>query len=197
MYICRDEAYDKVLLEEIAAQEGMVLGYFEEPGGFGGDGRQLKGICLYTCEAGEANIQEVLALPETEALFVTRREEKKPCIMARILHLPSLLGLLRARQADTVITFGLLVEDEQIPQNNGLFVCTADSQRCSVDRVDSAVQPLADEIAFFWQGTIAELVERIFGYEPGYGQEAGSRNGKDALWELLGLLEPVWINEIV
>ena len=178
VYICRDEVYDKVMLEELQAQNGCVLGYV-------GEDAKLQGLCLYTCEEGEADIQEVLADPEAESCFVQRTPETKPCIMGRILHLPALLELLRSANGET-ICFGLQVEDTQIPENNGLFVCTADKDSCSVSReVDQT------ESSFLWKGTAAELIQQIFAYK------AEEQKPGEELWKHLRLLTPVWINEIV
>ena len=179
VYICRNEAYDQVMLQELQAQEGCLLGYFGE------DGAKLQGLCLYTCEEGEADIQEVLAVPEAESCFVQRTKETRPCIMARIVHLPAMLELLRTVSREK-ICFSLRVKDEQIPENSGLFVCTADKDGCRVHRAEDDTA-----YSFFWEGTAAELIRRIFGY-PSVDEMPG-----DELWTQLRLLTPVWINEIV
>ena len=184
VHICRDIAYDRVLWKEIAAQNGQVLGYFEN--------NSLEGICLYTCEEGEADIQEVLAMPQKETEFVARSAKTRPCIMARMVYLPAFLGLLRTRHAGERFSFVLQVEDAQIEENNGSFYCCVSDRECIV----SADAVPEERISFFWKGTAAELTERVFGYKAG---NAAFENGRqqEELWEKLRLLNPVWINEIV
>lgn len=183
VHICRDAAYDRVLFKEIEAQNGQVLGYFENGG--------LEGICLYTCEEGEADIQEVLAMPHSEEKFVTRSKEKKPCIMARIVHLPAFLGLLRTKNAEEGFSFVLQVEDDRIEKNCGSFFCCVSDRGCVVSDFDGQ----NDDVSYFWNGTVAELTERVFGYKR--AQAVGNNRQQEKLWERLRLLNPVRINEIV
>jgi len=182
VYICRDAAYDKVMLAELAAQNGQAFGYYVSEG----KNDRLAGLCLYTCEEEVPDIQEVLALQEDEKSFIQRLEEKRPCIMARIVHIESMLALLQTAALSEAFSFVLHVEDGQIAENNGLFLCHADRNGCCVKRTDD--QTLVEKYPF-WQGSIAGLTEQIFGY--------ADRQSESEIFGRLRLLSPVWINEIV
>lgn len=172
VYICRDRAYYILQLLELEAQEGCILGY-EEPE----NSKKLKGLCMYTCEGGSPELLEVLADAETESEFVERRAKKEPVIMARIIHLESMLSLMRAKEP---LSFVLGVKDLQIGENNGRFRCRAERGKIRAERCSPETLP--DTVV-----SVEELTAVLFGY----------RRTEDPFLAKLIPLSPVWINEIV
>ena len=172
VYVLRDAAYYRLQDRELAAQNGCVLGY-EEAG-------QLKGICMYTHEETE-EIPEILADAETEARFASRRPEKKPAIMARILCVEAMLPLVRCRER---MDFALRLSDPLVEENNAFFVCRSDGAggriRCRRETHPEGKAPVI-------RMSIAELTAVLFGR---------CRTEQEAL-RGLEPLSPVWINEIV
>lgn len=171
VYICRDSAYYKMQVLELAAQNGCIFGY-EEPDLPG----RLQGLCMYTQEEGTPEILEVLARAETEKKFVRRREETEPVIMARILHLPAMLELLRTKEGEA--DFVLAVRDPLIEKNNGRFLCR-------VNTAGAVITPCEDQPEL--EMTIEELTAILFGY----------RKAAEGSLSKVRLFSPVWINEIV
>lgn len=170
VYICRDRSYYIQQEKELASQNGCIYGYREE-------GNRLAGLCMYIEEDGQPEILEVLAREEAEAQFVKRCKEKKPGIMARIIHAEKMLSFLET--GDTA-PFVLALKDPAIPGNNGLFLCEPKEGRTKVTRLE-------DDREADIRMDISQLAAVLFGYET-------AENAKTA-----GVtpLFPVWINEIV
>lgn len=172
VYICRDRAYYITQLLEAAAQEGCIFGCEASE-----DRKELKGLCIYTCEEGSPEILEVLADPETEGRFVKRRAGREPVIMARIVCLERMLSLMKS---DEPLSFVLSVEDPLIAQNNGSFFCEVQKEGTQVRRCgDRAAQDAAL--------SIEELTAVLFGY----------RRAENGPLAKIRPFSPVWINEIV
>lgn len=138
---------------------------------------RLSGLCMYTCEGGEAGITEVLAERETEARFVRRREGRRPAIMARLIDVPRMLSMLKSEEP---FSFVLAVEDALIAENNGCFLCEVGTDATKV--ISCGPETAADV-----RLSVAELAAVVFGYE----------RSKDAFLSRLVPFSPVWINEIV
>lgn len=168
VYVLRDFAYYKQQIEELAAQEGYILGYE-------GEGGSLQGLCMYTQEEGKAEILEVLAGRETESAFVVRKSQREPAIMARIIHLPKLLSMMKGMRK---LRFSLKVSDPLIPENNGVFRCDVSESGTKAERISCVPDVETD---------IAALAEVLFGY----------REPEHKIFKEVRPFSPVWINEIV
>lgn len=181
VYVCRDRAYYITQLLETKAQEGCIFGYEEPPGDNVEESAKaparLHGLCMYTCEGGVPEITEVLADRETEALFIQRRAERTPVIMARLVHVPRMLSMLKSEEP---FSFVMAVEDPLIAENNGCFLC-------EVGTDGTKVLPCSAETAADVRLSVAELAAVAFGHE----------RTKDAFLSKLMPFSPVWINEIV
>ena len=186
VYVFRDQAYYRQQAAELAAQNGCIYGY-EEDG-------VLRGLCMYTCEEGSPEILEVLAEKGIEERFVLRRREKRPLIMARILHVPAALALLKSCQRRR---FAVEVKDPFLSDNNGVFFCDADGSGTDVETLTAAdgwkrtedglsLERGGERIPLL-SADPARLTEWIFSYRP-LPEEI-----KDAVRPLA----PVWINETV
>lgn len=169
VYVLHDSAYYKQQIEEIAAQSGRIYGY-EENGG-------LKALCMYTEEEGCPEVLELLADDETLRRFAVCAPQKKPVIMARIIHAEAMLSLLRS---DIPVVVRLAVSDPLIDANNGIFDCRIGPDAAEVTR---DLQNAAADAAF----DITDLAAVLFGYTP----------HKPPVFSKVRLLAPVWINEII
>lgn len=199
VYVCRDHSYYITQLLELGVQNGCIYGYEEKalPDGDGtrisqqrensADGKaaddnsqtggRLKGLCLYTCEEGSPEITEVLADSETETRFVKREEKTEPVIMARIVHLETLLSMIKSEKPFSVI---LEVKDSLIRENDGIFHCQTNAGGTTVERCGQDTKPDV-------RVDIAELTAVLFGY----------RHPENEVLRRIPPFSPVWINEIV
>lgn len=181
VYVCRDRAYYITQLLETKAQEGCIFGYEEPPGDNAEKSAEaparLSGLCMYTCEGGVPEITEVLADRETEARFIQRRAERAPVIMARLVHVPHMLSMLKSGEP---FSFVMAVEDPLIAENNGCFLCEVGTDATKVSLCGT-------ETAADVRISVAELAAVVFGY----------RRAEDAFLSKLTPFSPVWINEIV
>lgn len=170
VYIRRDSSYYIQQEKELAAQNGCIYGYMD-------DENRLAGLCAYIEEDGQPEILEVLAQEETEAEFVERRKEKKPVIMARIIHAEKMLACLKSHGTEP---FVLELKDPDIAENNGRYLCEPKAGGMKVIR-------LTEKRTADVRMDIAQLTAVLFGYEK-------PENEKTARF---APLFPVWINEIV
>lgn len=167
VYVCRDRAYYRQQMEELAAQEGYILGYE-------GPDHRLQGLCMYTREEGREEILEVLAGQE-EAAFVSRKAKKEPSIMARIIHAEQMLSAMTSKKP---VAFSMEITDPLIPENNGVFFCDVSGSGTAVKRCRRVPDVKTD---------ITALTAVLFGY-----QEPESE-----IFHEIRPFSPVWINEIV
>lgn len=200
VYVCRDRAYYITQLLETGAQDGCIFGYGEPTEGSAEEPAKapavkeqvikdpsvkdlekvparLRGLCMYTCEGGVPEITEVLADRETEARFIQRRAERTPAIMARLVHVPRMISMLKSEEP---FSFVMAVEDPLIAENNGCFLC-------EVGTDGTKVIPCRAETAADVRLSVAELAAVVFGYE----------RTQDVFLSRLTPFSPVWINEIV
>lgn len=182
VYVFRDSAYYRQQMEELAAQEGYILGYEESLTALpvwekraDSEKNGLKGLCMYTAEAGREEILEVLADSEAESAFVSRKAKREPSIMARIIHAERMLSMMTGAGS---FGFSLEISDPLIPENNGVFFCRVSESGTEVERLSCAPDVKMD---------IAALASVLFGY-----RKPGNR-----IFDGIRPFSPVWINEIV
>lgn len=182
VYVFRDSAYYKQQMEELAAQEGYILGYEEGPSALpvwekraDSEKNGLKGLCMYTAEAGREEILEVLADSEAESAFVSRKPKREPSIMARIIHAEKMLSMMTGEGRHE---FSIEISDPLIEENNGVFFCRVSEGGTKVEHLGCAPDVKMD---------IAGLTAALFGY-----RKPGNR-----IFDGIRPFSPVWINEIV
>lgn len=110
IYVHRDKSYYEMQLKESQAQNGDIYVLFS-------DG-EIKAFFLYAKEGDEVFIQEVMEKEEGLLDFLKKTDEKKPIIMARIIHLEEMLKLVCSKEDKEVV---LQVKDELIPENTGVY----------------------------------------------------------------------------
>ena len=110
IYVHRNRAYYEMQLKESKAQNGDIYVLLEEG--------EIKAFFLYAKEEDEVFIQEVMEKEEGLLDFLKKTDEKKPIIMARIIHLEEMLKLVCSKEDKEVV---LQVKDELIPENTGVY----------------------------------------------------------------------------
>lgn len=111
IYVKRDGRYYERQLAELQAQNGDIF-LLEKEG-------ELKGFFLYAREGREIAIQEMLETVPSSFPFLEEKEEKKPIIMARIIHLEEMMKLVKSPENRAVL---IDVEDPLLPWNEGLYL---------------------------------------------------------------------------
>lgn len=155
VYVQRDQAYYERMLKEQQSQNGGIL--LAEVEG------EIVAAILYD-EAEQFAIREPLIKPgfekvfEERGLLLHRKEQKKPIIMARILHVESLLSCMVCRK-DTEVQFVLV--DPVIRENNKLFILKGNEEHLVV-RTRTMVSGRHDEIQKI---SVDALTSIIFGYK--------------------------------
>lgn len=111
IYVKRDVRYFERQLEENQAENGDIFLLTS--------GEKLEGFFLYAREGGEIFIQEMMESQPGGFSFLHQGEEKKPIIMARIIHLEEMMKLIKSPHNRTVL---IDIEDPLLPQNDGLYL---------------------------------------------------------------------------
>ncbi len=143
IYLTRDAAYYKRQLAELEAQNGDIF-LLEKEG-------NLRGFFLYAREGEEIALQELLEKGENGFPFIVEKEERKPIIMARIVHLEELMKLVRSPENRSLL---LEVEDDLIPENEGLYLWEMTPEGSRVTRQREGREP---EVRM----TVEELTEHL------------------------------------
>lgn len=125
IYVHRDEAYYERQWNELKAQNGDIYILWEQ-------GR-IAAFYLYAKEGGEVYIQEVLEKEEGKLKGLKRTGEKKPIIMARILHLEEMFKLVRAKEERKVV---IRIKDPLIAENEGVYAWEITPKESRVTRLD-------------------------------------------------------------
>lgn len=111
IYVKRDCRYYERQLAELQAQNGDIF-LLEREG-------ELEGFFLYAREGQEIAVQEMMETVPGSFWFIEEKEEKKPIIMARIIHLEEMMKLVKSSQNRAVL---IDVEDPILPQNEGRYL---------------------------------------------------------------------------
>ena len=126
IYVFRDAAYYEMQLKESEAQNGDIYVWFEQG--------KIKAFFLYAREEGEVFVQEVIEAKEGILDFLQKSENKKPVIMARIIHLEEMLKLICSKEHREII---LQVEDDLIPENAGVYRWEIMPQGSQIGKISS------------------------------------------------------------
>lgn len=110
IYVHRDISYYEMQLKESKAQNGDIYVLLEEG--------EIKAFFLYAKEEGEVFIQEVMETEEGILDFLRKEENKKPIIMARIIHLEEMMKLVCSKEERRIM---IEIVDDFIPQNEGIY----------------------------------------------------------------------------
>ena len=111
IYVYRDASYYEMQVKESKAQNGDIFLVEEH--------EEIVGFFLYAREGDEIFVQEVMEQEEGLFSFLQIQPQKKPIIMARIVHLEEMLKLVRSSEHKTIL---LEVKDKLIQENTGLYL---------------------------------------------------------------------------
>lgn len=153
VFIKRNEEYFRTILLEMQAQDGTVYVLKNS------NNSQIEGYFLYT-EEEKPSIQEVAAVGERTKNFLFEKNgimktkvEKKPIIMARIIHVQTMLSMLRTADEEVMLTIEIL--DSLIPGNEGAWECYFGKAETRIERTSANVDCILE---------IDKMPSWIFGY---------------------------------
>lgn len=191
VYMKRDwQYYERMLLEQKSQKGGILLAESEG---------EIVGTVLYDEEEG-FSVREPLVRPGFERVFeekgmlLHRKEKKKPMIMARLLHVETLLSAMVCSE-ETEIQFVLY--DPVIRENNRLFILRGNEEHLVV-RTRTVAHGKDDGIQKI---SVDALTSIIFGYKTiekieEEEKETFSEEFKGKIGKLIPLSK-VFLNEIV
>lgn len=190
VYARRDWLYYENLLLEQACQKGGIL-LAESEG-------EIRGVLLFDEEQGFA-VREPLVAPGYERIFeegglLLKKEEKKPIIMGRIIHVETLLSCMRCTEKTE---FEFVLADPVIRENNKHFIIRGNEEHIVV-RTRPLIKGKYEKVQMI---SIDALTTLLFGYKPlekieEEEKEQFSDDFKEAVVKLIPL-GPVFLNEIV
>lgn len=191
VYVKRDQQYYELMLREQISQNGGIL-IAEKDG-------EIRGIVLYDEENG-FSVREPLVMPGYEKVFeeggliLKRKKRKKPMIMARVLHVESLLSCMVCWED---VEFQFVLVDPVIRENNKLFIVRGNCEHLVV-RTRPLVKGKYDDVQMI---SVDALTSIVFGYKPlekieEEEQEVFSDEFKAAVSKMVPL-KHVFLNEIV
>lgn len=190
VYAKRDRSYYEKLLIEQESQDGGILLAEQD--------NEIKGVLLYDKENG-FSVREPLLLPGYEQIFeeaglMLQETAKKPIIMARILHLESLLECMKCKE-ETEFYFELV--DPVIRENNKIYMVRGNEERIMV-RTKQIIKGKYNGIQRISVGALTGI---LFGYKSlekieEEEQEEFSVEFKEAVRKI-NPLQKVFLNEIV
>lgn len=191
VYVKRDWLYYEMMLREQISQNGGIL-LAESEG-------EIKGVVLYDEENG-FTVREPLTAPGYESAFedggliLTAKEKKKPIVMARVLHVESLLSCMTCTED---VEFSFILVDPVIRENNKLFIIKGNCEHLVV-RTKPLMRKRQDDIQMI---SVDALTTLLFGYKSIEAieedeQETFSEAFKEKISKLVPL-NKVFLNEIV
>ncbi len=191
VYTKRDAAYYLRLLKEQESENGGILIAEQD--------EEIRGILVFDEEEGFA-VREPLIQKGYEDIFekagivLTKEEKKKPLIMARLLHVESLLSAMVCKE-EMDLQFALY--DPVIRENNCVFMLKGNEEHLVV-RTRRALAGKDDALQKI---SVDALTSIVFGYKElekieEEEKEIFSAEFKEEISKMLPL-SPVFINEIV
>ncbi|XCP84321.1 GNAT family N-acetyltransferase [Roseburia hominis] len=191
VYAKRDWQYYERLLEEQKSQEGGILLAVRNG--------EIRGAVLYDEEAG-FSVREPLVEKGDEAVFeeaglvLTKKRKKKPMIMARLLHVESILECMVCHEEMEVM---FVLVDPIIRENNKLFGIRGNSEHLVV-RTRPNIRGKYEDIQRI---SVEALTSILFGYKSiakieEEEKEVFSEEFKSEIRKLIPL-KGVFLNEIV
>lgn len=191
VYAKRDRRYYERLLKEQLSQKGGIMIAEEDD--------SVKGMFLYE-EEGGFSVREPLTAPGYESVFeelgisLSKKPKRRPVIMARLLHVETLLSCMVCWE-EMNVKFWLV--DPLIQENNKLFMIKGNCEYLVVRTKAAAVKP-EDDVQLI---SISALASILFGYKSLEAiekeeQETFSDEFKREMRKLVPL-QNVFLNEIV
>lgn len=150
-YLKHTEPYFRMLLKETESQKGGIF-LFERQD-------KLSGLAVCALDGKEPFFQELLYEEEGRELMeeiFREKEKRKPIIMARVIHLETMLSMLASREEKDLV---LEIEDKDIPANKGVFLWKAGRAYSSVNRLSRQEMQEREGIV---KASIEELTRQIF-----------------------------------
>lgn len=208
VFIQRDEAYYKVLIKELKAQNGGICFLRTQDEGIG--------YFLYAKEEGKIEIQEAVCADavmngdeEVQSFPLNVTGEKTPMIMARIIDVKEMLSMLRTTGEEVEVW--LEIEDPILEGNSAFWHCRWSAETAVIQKVSdtvsgqkeekTAAEPATDRTVAYV--SIEKLTAWVFGYRSAelcFACITADEDAKKRLQEQLAkvkALRRVFINEIV
>lgn len=191
VYTKRDVAYYMRLLKEQESEKGGIL-IAEQDG-------EIRGILVFDEEDGFA-VREPLIQNGYENIFekagivLTKEEKKKPLIMARLLHVESLLSAMVCKEE---MDLQFVLYDPVVRENNCVFMLKGNEKHLVV----RTRRVLAGKDDALQKISVDALTSIVFGYKElekieEEEKEIFSAEFKEEISKIIPL-SPVFINEIV
>lgn len=191
VYTKRDAAYYMRLLKEQESEKGGIL-IAEQDG-------EIRGILVFDEEDGFA-VREPLIQNGYEDIFekvgivLTKEEKKKPLIMARLLHVESLLSAMVCKEE---MDLQFVLYDPVVRENNCVFMLKGNEEHLVV----RTRRVLAGKDDALQKISVDALASIVFGYKElekieEEEKEIFSAEFKEEISKIIPL-SPVFINEIV
>lgn len=191
VYVKRDWLYyENMLLEQQSQKGGILLAETEG---------EIRGVLFFTEETG-FEVREPLMAPGYERVFeeggliLRKKEKKKPVIMARIIHVESLLACMACSEE---VEFEFVLVDPVIRENNKHFIVRGNSEHMVV-RTRPLIRGKHEKAQIV---SIDALTTLLFGYKSIEKIEEEEREHftdefKAAVAKLVPLKD-VFLNEVV
>ena len=191
IFVKRDWMYYETLLKEQKSQKGgILLAELDD---------DIRGILIFDEEEG-FSVREPLVQPGYEDVFekggliLNQRAKKKPMIMARILHVESLLSCMTCMEE---VDFQFILVDPVIRENNKLFLLKGNPEHLVI-RTKPIAKGKGENIQMI---SVDALTSILFGYKSlekieEEEQETFSEEFKEDIQKLKPL-NRILLNEIV
>lgn len=191
VYVKRDWLYyENMLLEQKSQRGGILLAETEG---------EIRGALFFTEETG-FEVREPLVAPGYESVFeeggliLRKKEKKKPIIMARVIHVESLLACMTCTEN---VEFQFVLVDPIIRENNKHFIIRGNSEHMVV-RTRPLIKGKHENVQLI---SIDALTSLLFGYKliekiEEEEKEYFSEEFKEAVSKLIPLRN-VFLNEVV
>ncbi len=189
LYACRDEAYVRRLLHEVASEDGSME--------FLQDGDRLAGI--QSIWGRETKEQRLLYTEDGYA----EPEKTKPAIMARIITPETFLPVIRLKKDAAVKTLNICLEleDPMIADNNGCWIWTLDHETSVLRRryedpetQAEAEKPVMEENGA-WDSVLHLRMEELTAWLFGYHVPEAVKEYTGA--EQIDVLNRIFLDEVV
>lgn len=147
VFAVRDEAYVKILLAELASEDGVLEALY--------DGERLSGF-----QADWGWNKKEQRLLYADAFYIEETAEPKPTIMARIITPEECVKPICLKEGELEeLKVNLWLEDPLLPQNQGLWLWHLNHETSWLERAEIPVSGGASA-----KLTITELTSWLFGY---------------------------------
>lgn len=183
VHTCRDGAYVRRYLRELAGEDGEL--YFLKD-------KQENDLGLLGLTGTEKENQVLLYTKEG----FYEEKEGKTGIMARITAIKEFLSAFSLRVPE-ILTLELEVEDRLIPENEGSYLWTLDGQGSRLEIQETSGELQAAQRIWRWKADIGDLASWLFGYEKTADLWPDMPEEMKKELEKIQIVQGIWLDEIV